>query len=125
MLNKIKLFCQIRKFYNIFGEYVGENFITKLSEMTNDNVHDVLFDINEVLEDDHDDMTLWLKKLRRNIRRYNEPKPLTLVDVISTLIAVVLIWGALSTIDISLTDTLLGEQYSPLNLWIIIFGGAN
>lgn len=124
MFAKIKLFCQIRQFYNIFGEYVGENFITKLSEMTKDNVNDVIFDINEALEmyDDHrDDMARWLRKLIRSIRSYHEPKPLKLSDIFCTICAVMMIWGVVSTIDVSLTDPLLGEKHSPWNLWAILF----
>jgi hypothetical protein len=53
---KLVLFFKIHKFYNTFGEVVGSNFITKLSDMTVDNLFDVMFDINEVVEGyDHED----------------------------------------------------------------------
>ena len=69
MLTKIILFFQIRKFYYIFGEEIGDNFITKLSDMTDDNVMSVVFDINEVLEayEGFEDapMYSWLTKLER------------------------------------------------------------
>ncbi len=76
MLTKIKLFYQIRKFYNIFGDEVGHNFITKLSDVTTDNLYDVLFDINEALSEyrGYEDLPLyvWLNKLQKQIeRRYN------------------------------------------------------
>lgn len=67
MLKKIALFFRIKKFYNIFGEFVGDNFITKLSHMTYDDLNDVIYDINEVLCDYEDDetneMCRWLTKL--------------------------------------------------------------
>ena len=72
MLKKIHLFHQIKKFYKIFGEYIGSNFINKLSDITTDNLNDVLFDLNEVLETydgDTDPMTAWLNKLYTNIER--------------------------------------------------------
>lgn len=69
MLNKIILFFQIKKFYNIFAEEVGNNFITKLSEMTTGNVMSVIFDINEVLPsyEGFEDVPMykWLIKLER------------------------------------------------------------
>ena len=69
MLTKIILFFQIRKFYYIFGEEIGDNFITKLSDMTDDNVMSVVFDINEVLEayEGFEDVPMysWLTKLER------------------------------------------------------------
>lgn len=69
MLKKLILFYQIRKFYKIFGEIVGDNFITKLSDMTTDNVMSVTFDTNEVLEayKGYEDLHLysWLTKLER------------------------------------------------------------
>lgn len=79
-MNKILLYFKIRKFYNIFGEVVGENFITKLSDMTADNVWDVLFDINEVLDEETDDMNIWLKKLYAQIHElhYHLTYPLDL-----------------------------------------------
>ena len=61
MLTKIRLFIQIRKFYKLFGSEVGESFITKLSDMTTDNVYDVLFDINEIREVSDNDP--WLDQL--------------------------------------------------------------
>ena len=68
MLNKIKLFFKIRKFYNIFAEEVGVPFITKLSDMTYDNVTSVLFDIDEVRIGYEDcPMSSWLNKLHKQI----------------------------------------------------------
>lgn len=75
MLQKIRLFYQIRKFYEIFGTVVGQNFITKLSDMTKDNVHDVLFDLNEVLVDNSYcgcDMDTWLNRLKKQIYNFVE-----------------------------------------------------
>ena len=65
VLNKLLLFRRIKKFYNIFGSEIGTSHITKLSEMTIDNVRDVIFDLNEVLADyEADKNTAWLYKLR-------------------------------------------------------------
>ena len=72
-MNKLCLYFSIKKFYKIFGEIVGTNFITKLSDMTTDNVRSVIFDINEVLEayQGHKDLPLysWLIKLERRCLR--------------------------------------------------------
>lgn len=69
MLTKIILFYQIRKFYNIFAEEIGNNFITKFSDMTTDNVMSVTFDINEILPsyEGFEDVPMykWLTKLER------------------------------------------------------------
>lgn len=73
MINKILLYFKIQKFYNIFGEEVGKPFITKLSDMTTDNVMSVVFDINEVLEGyksyETFPMYSWLTKLERKCLR--------------------------------------------------------
>lgn len=72
MLNKIILYFQIKKFYKTFADVVGSNFITKLSDMTVDNVMSVTFDIHEVLEanaycfnEEAYELDAWLKKLER------------------------------------------------------------
>ena len=71
MLNKLLLFLRIKRFYNIFGSEIGTSHITKFSEMTVDNVRDVIFDINEVLLDDPDDEnTTWLYTLKFKIINY-------------------------------------------------------
>ena len=49
LIKKLHLFFSIKKFYKTYGDIVGSNFITKLSDMTDDNVMSVTFDINEVL----------------------------------------------------------------------------
>lgn len=72
MLNKIILFFQIRKFYKLFGSEVGNSFINKVSDMTADNVHDVIFDVDQIccyyeLEYDEYKMTAWLYSLRRKV----------------------------------------------------------
>lgn len=87
MLKKIQLFYQIRKFYNIFGDEVGNNFITKLSDMTTDNVHDVLFDLNEIrdtYEDGYciDDMGEWLDKLQNQIFHFCYKTPITINSIL-------------------------------------------
>lgn len=78
-MNKILLYFEIRKFYNIFSEEVGECFITKLSDMTEDNVHDVLFDLNEVhgiyeVDCGVDDMEAWLVSLENSIIEFCNKK---------------------------------------------------
>lgn len=66
LIKKLHLFFSIKKFYKIFSEVVGDNFITKLSDMTTDNVVSVTFDINEVLEayQGYEEYP-WLTKLER------------------------------------------------------------
>lgn len=72
-MKKLHLYFSIKKFYKIFSEIVGSNFITKLSDMTDDNVMSVTFDINEVLEAYKGYETLplysWLIKLERRCLR--------------------------------------------------------
>ena len=75
IIKKLQLYFNIKKFYKIFGEVVNSNFITKLSDMTDDNVMSVVFDINEVLEGyDHnetDEMCIWLTKLSDKITKFH------------------------------------------------------
>lgn len=74
IIKKLHLFFSIKKFYKTFGEVVGSNFITKLSDMTDDNVVSVIFDINEVLEAAQhfggNINTDWLTKLERRCLTY-------------------------------------------------------
>lgn len=50
MLNKIKLYIKIKKFYRTYGSELGPSFIDSLADITNNNLYDVQFDINDVLE---------------------------------------------------------------------------
>lgn len=73
IIKKLHLYFSIKKFYKTFSEVVGDNFITQLSDMTDDNVMSVTFDINEVLTaaqyfGDNTD-TAWLRKLERRCLR--------------------------------------------------------
>ena len=74
MLIKIILFFQLKAFYKTFADVVGSNFITKLSDMTTDNVVSVTFDINEVLTASKylggNINTAWLTKLERRCLQY-------------------------------------------------------
>ena len=100
MLTKIRLFYQIRKFYQIFGSVIGANFITKLSDMTTDNVHDVLFDIYEVIDDYDDDMTEWLNKLQSQIIGYcDEPQQSYAVAILILLSVTALVGGIIFSIE--------------------------
>jgi hypothetical protein len=77
---KVQLYFKIQKFYKIFGEAVGENFITELSDMTSNNLYDVQFDIREVIDGYGDDTDKWIRKLYAQIHkfRYHLDFPLTL-----------------------------------------------
>lgn len=99
MLTKIKLFFKIRKFYKIYGD---ENFITSISDVTADNLHDVLFDINEALQanaycfyEEAYEMDAWFKKLQDQINDYCDRKQRHNKKGIITvlLVAVALIGG--------------------------------
>ena len=128
MLNKIKLFYKIRKFYNIFGDEVGNSFITKLSEMTTDNLNDVLFDLNEALNGyDYDDneMVFWLKDLRRDIRDYCETKPSMLITVCATIGILFALWLTISTVEVASKNIDSNPEYSPINAWVLLTGGDN
>lgn len=79
MLNKIKLFYQIKKFYKIYGEELGSDFIDDLSDITDDNLWSVQFDINEVLDaykycfyEKAYEIDGWLRKLDKDIQNFRE-----------------------------------------------------
>lgn len=100
MLTKIRLFFKIRKFYQIFGSVVGGNFINKLSDMTAENVHDVLFDINEVADDYNDDMTAWLTKLQHQILDYcDKPQGGYAVTILILLSVTALVGGFIVSVE--------------------------
>ena len=90
MLTKIRLFHQIRKFYNVFGTEVGPSFINKLSDMTTDNVYDVLFDINEIRE--MSDADPWLDQLQNQLFHFCDKSQTTnthgLIEAILILLCV-------------------------------------
>lgn len=71
-----KLFNNIKRFYEIFGEELGANPCPRLSKMTTDNLYDVQFDLNEALEAYDglgiDEMETWLKQLNAQITTYRE-----------------------------------------------------
>lgn len=71
-----KLFSNIKRFYEIFGEELGANPCPRLSKMTADNLYDVQFDINEALEAYEglgiDEMETWLNQLNAQITTYRE-----------------------------------------------------
>ena len=122
MLTKINLFFQIRKFYKTFGTEVGANFITKLSDITSDNLYDVLFDINEVLEtnatcfcEDAYETDIWLKNLEAKINNFRNPKPKSILKkVLLAIVCVYLAWCCLSVVDI------LTKNFSDFNLLAVI-----
>ena len=99
MFKKINLFCQIRKFYSIYGSEVGGNFIKHLSDMTADNVHDVLFDLNEVLDTyeyrcyEEDEMYIWLGKLRKQIITFRERNTVAITVLVIAVVALAIVGG--------------------------------
>ena len=99
MFKKINLFYQIRKFYSIYGSEVGRNFIKHLSDMTADNVHDVLFDLNEVLEAyeyggyEEDEMYIWLGKLRKQILTFRERNTVAITVLVIAIVALAIVGG--------------------------------
>lgn len=81
MLKKIKLFHQIKKFYKLFGEELGSDFIHHLADLTTDNLSDVLFDINEMLtantycwNAEAYTLDAWLNKLRIQVENFRKSK---------------------------------------------------
>lgn len=87
MLKKLSLYHSIKKFYAVFGSELGSDFIHNLSDITDDNLHDVLFDLNEVIDEDYPDR--WLIKLQTRIINYLE-RPRHSYAVAITIILVVL-----------------------------------
>lgn len=123
-ITKLHLKWQIKKFYKIFGECLGSNFINKLSDITTDNLNDVLFDLNEVLEtydDDTDPMTTWLNNLYTMILNYCDRK-LDIKKIVITILKVLLVaylgWVTFSLADI-LTKNL--SDYNMLSVFIKLF----
>lgn len=124
MLTKIKLYYQIRKFYKMFGTELGSNFITKLSDITNDNLFDVLFDINEVLDanancfyEEAYAIDVWLNKLQSQITDFRNGKDTTKKVIKTTLMVLVVAfigWGVLSTAEI------LTKNLSDYNFFAVI-----
>ncbi len=88
-MTKILLYIKIRKFYKIFGEILNSNFITKLSDMTYDNLNDVVYDINEILcgydNDETDEMYIWLDKLCDEVAWFRNREPITLNSVLFSI----------------------------------------
>lgn len=83
-MNKILLYIKIRRFYSVYGEVLGSNFINKLSDMTNDNLFDVMFDINEVVEgygyEDTEDLEMLYAQIHKF--RFHKEYPLTLNTIL-------------------------------------------
>ena len=124
MLTKIKLFYQIRKFYKIYGTELGSNFINTLSDITNNNLHDVLFDINEVLKANSTcffreayELDVWLNKLKAQIKAYRCRKPMQIVSKILAVLGIIsTLWITFSFAEVVCKNTDPNAEYSDLNL---------
>ena len=97
MLTKIKLFHQIKKFYKIYGDLLDSDFIHKLADITPNNLYDVQFDINEVLEanalcfyKEAYELDAWLNKLNKDIQNFREGKVKHGKSIIFVLILIAL-----------------------------------
>lgn len=120
----LKLYFQIRKFYKIFGSELGINPISKLSEMTADNLRDVQYDINEALEAVSDcthpeaqSLKAWLIKLHQNITH----KPSLLSTILATIGVLLLLWCTISTFEVISKNTDPNPKYTPTNIWVMLF----
>jgi hypothetical protein len=84
VITKMQLYFKIKKFYKIFGEAIGENFITELSDMTSNNLFDVQFDIQEIIDGYGDETDKWIRKLYAQIHkfRYHLDYPLTVNHIL-------------------------------------------
>ena len=69
-MRKLMLYIQIRKFYKTYGVLLGSDFIHKLSDLTSDNLFDVMFDINEVIEGYNYEDTKDLEMLYAKIHKF-------------------------------------------------------
>lgn len=104
MFKKIRLFHEVREFYKTFNPD-EKPFITKVSDITNDNLYDVLFDIEEVLDasfygyyEETEEINTWLTALKEQIYDFREPKrkhPIAIALLVIALLAVALIGGYL------------------------------
>ena len=81
MFKKIRLFYQIREFYKAFDLQPYEICIHKVSDITKDNLFDVLYDINEILyvnsldaNEDAYEIDAWLNDLKKQINNFRERK---------------------------------------------------
>lgn len=129
MLTKIKLFYQIKKFYKIYGE---DNFINSLSDMTSDNLYDVLFDINEALEANSTcfcseayDLDIWLNNLYDSIESFRNAKSKVLTNLITILGVALILWFTISTVEVISKNITPNPQYSDANAWVVLLGGEN
>lgn len=129
MLTKIKLFYQIKKFYKIYGE---DNFINSLSDMTSDNLYDVLFDINEALEANSTcfcseayDLDIWLNNLYDNIESFRNAKSKVLTNLLTIISVALILWFAISTVEVISKNITPNPQYSDANAWVVLLGGEN
>lgn len=128
MYRKVQLFKRINKFYSIFGSEVGESFIHSLSDMTNDNLYDVLFDINEAIKaqewgfyQDTNKHTKWLKALYNDIVEYRQSQTHWLIKLISIISIAVLVWIGTSTIEVACKNLEPNPTYSTYNFWALFF----
>ena len=128
MLTKIKLFNKINRFYSIFHTEVGDNFIHSLFDMTNDNLYDVLFDINEAIKaqewgfyQDTNKHTAWLKSLYHDIEEYRKTRTPWLVKLLATLSIAFIVWGIASTIEVACKNLEPNPTYSRYNFWALFF----
>ena len=114
-MTKLILIHKINKFYNIFWEVLGYDFKPHISNFDNDFLLQVLYDIDEALDDYNDDMTKWLTKLKLSILNYRDKTaPKIAYKVWGILTAIVLAWFAYSCVEVVL------KSMSAVNIFTII-----
>ena len=124
MFKRFMLYYKINEFYATCGSYLyNAPKHTTLRDVNDDLfLSDVLYDISEMLPcAPNDDAAAWLTKLEHDIRDYSECKSTVLSTIITTVLAVLLLWVSLSTIEVMAKNNGDHPNYSPMNVWTMLF----
>ena len=114
-MTKLILIHKINKFYNIFWEVLGYDFRPHITNFDDDFLLQVLYDIDETLDDYDDAMTKWLYKLKLSILNYRDKTaPKIAYKVWCIITAIALAWFAYSCVEVVL------KSMSSINLFEII-----
>lgn len=123
MLKRFILCHKINEFYATCGSYLyNAPKHTTLRDVNDDLfLTDVLYDISEMLPcAPNDKAAAWLTKLECDIRDYSECKSTVLSTIITIVLAVLLLWVAVSTIEVMVKNNDDHPDYSPINMWEVL-----
>lgn len=124
MFKRIMLWSKVNEFYRVCGAYLyNAPAHTTMRDINDDNfLSDVLYDINEMCDNaPNDNACAWLTKLDRDIRTHMECKTTTAYKVLTAVLAVLILWVCLSTIEVMVKNNSNHPEYSSANLWEMLF----